>query len=548
MSDPQYDVVIVGAGVGGLTAAITAKLAGLNPLLAEKTPLIGGSSALSGGVLWLPNNPLMQREGAPDSREAGLQYIANFVPDDPIWSTPKRREAFIDAIEPMISMLETQGMKYQRCEGYSDYYDLLPGGNARGRAIEAHLFNANRLGVWKKRFRPPSVPLPVHAGEAAKMMRLGVTWDGKMMAAKVVGRMIKAFATGQTLYNAGAALQGRMLEIALKLGVDIWTDAPLVDLDVQNGRVRGAHLTHEGQPVTVRASRGVIITAGGFARNLPMRERYQRHPASDQWTVANPGDTGEAIQAMAKAGAGLALMDESWWGMVFMPPGEPPRQTVPELHKPYGMMVDASGQRFVNEANSYMEVGKTCYLRNETVKAIPAWLVMDARARSRYIFAFQFPGPWPKKWIDAGAIKKDDTIAELGRQCGIDPEGLEKQVERFNRFAETGIDEDFHKGDSAYNRYYGDPTVKPNPCLGAIAKPPFWAAPLYPGDVGTCGGAMTNEHGQVIREDGTAVEGLYAAGNCTASLAGPYYIGAGQSIGTSSIFGYIAARHAAMNS
>jgi 3-oxosteroid 1-dehydrogenase len=278
-----------------------------------------------------------------------------------------------------------------------------------------------------------------------------------------------------------------------------------------------------------------------------MREQFQRAPASVDWTVANPGDTGEAIQAMARAGGGLALMDESWWGMVFMPPGGgEPRQTVPELHKPFGLMVDASGQRFVNEANSYMEVGRACYLRNqEGVKAIPAWLVMDARARKRYIFAFQFPGPWPNKWIEAGAIKRDMTIAGLARQCGIDPDGLERTIARFNTFAQRGVDEDFHKGDSAYNRYYGDPTVKPNPCLGAVEKPPFWAAPLYPGDVGTCGGAMTNEHGQVIREDGTPVDGLYAAGNCTASLAGPYYIGAGQSIGTSSIFGYLAAKHAA---
>jgi 3-oxosteroid 1-dehydrogenase len=389
------------------------------------------------------------------------------------------------------------------------------------------------------------VPLPICTSEGARMLQFGVTGQGKAMAAKVFGRLVGATLTGRKLFNAGAALQARLLEVALRLGVDIWTDAALQDLDVRDGRVEGAHLLHQGRPVTVQAPRGVVITAGGFARNLAMRDLYQRDPVSDRWTVANPGDTGEAIQAMERAGAGLALMDESWWNMVFLPPdGGAPLQTVPELHKPHGILVDASGQRFVNEAASYMEQGRAAYARNESVPAIPAWLVMDARARRRYFFALKLPGGFPKDWLKKGAIKKDDTLAGLAAQCGIDPEGLAATVARFNRFAKSGVDEDFARGASAYNRYYGDPTVTPNPCLGAIAEPPFWAAPLWPGDVGTCGGAITDEHARVLRKDGSAIDGLYAAGNCTASLAGPHYVGAGQSIGTSSIFGYLAARHA----
>jgi 3-oxosteroid 1-dehydrogenase len=545
MADQVFDLVIVGSGVGGLTAAITAKLKGLNPLLLEKTPLIGGSSAWSGGVLWLPNNPLMQREGIVDSREASLRYIANFVGPDDRCSPPKRREAFVDHIALMIAMLEAQGMLYRRCAGYSDYYDLLPGGNAAGRALEAELFDANRLGAWKAKFRGPSVALPIRTSEGARLMRVGVAWDGKTMAAKLVGRVIRDKLTGRTTFGSGGALQGRMLEIALRLGVEIWTEAGLVDLDVANGRVQGVHLERAGRPETVRAGRGVIVTAGGFAHNRAMRKAWQKEPITDEWTFSNPGDTGEAIEAMTRAGADLGLMEEAWWTTGWYRPGAEPRQIIPELQKPHAILVDRSGRRFVNEANSYMEVGRAMYERNKTTPAIPAWAIMDAQHRRRYLFGFDPPGGIPKEWIAKGWAKQDATLGGLARQCGIHPAGLEGTVARFNGYARTGVDEDFGRGKSAYNRYFADPTNSPNPSLGALVQPPFWAVPLHPGDVGTCGGAVTNENAQVLRADGGEIEGLYAAGNCAAPIAGPNYIGAGHSIGCSSVFGFVAAGHAA---
>jgi 3-oxosteroid 1-dehydrogenase len=549
MADQEFDLVIVGSGVGGLTAAITARLKGLKPLLLEKTPLIGGSSAWSGGVLWLPNNPLMQREGIADSREAGLQYLANFVGPDDRCSPPARREAFVDAIAPMIAMLEGQGMLFRRCAGYSDYYDLLPGGNAAGRALEAELFDANRLGDWKAKFRGPSMPLPIRTSEGARLMRVGVAWDGRTMAAKLAGRIVRDKLTGRATVGSGGALQGRMLEIALKLGVEIWTEAGLVDLDVANGRVVGAHVNRgqgsEARAETVRAARGVIVTAGGFAHNRAMRKQYQQEPITDAWTFSNPGDTGEAIDAMARAGAELGLMDEAWWTTGWYREGAEPRQIIPELQKPHSILVDAAGQRFVNEANSYMEVGRAMYERNKTTPCIPAWAIMDAQHRRRYLFGFDFPGKVHKDWIEKGWAKQDSALAGLARQCGVDPAGLEATVARFNGFATTGVDEDYGRGQSAYNRYYADPTHKPNAGLGTIAEPPFWAVPLHPGDVGTCGGAVTNAQAQVLRPDGRAVDGLYAAGNCAAPIAGPHYVGAGHSIGCSSVFGFVAAGHAA---
>jgi 3-oxosteroid 1-dehydrogenase len=538
-----FDIVIVGSGAGGFAAAIAAKLAGMRPLLVEKTPLLGGSSALSGGVLWMPNNPLLARDGVADTREASLRYLENFVEDGDICSTPARRAAFVDAVAPLVAMMEAQGMRYQRCPGYADYYAHLPGGHAAGRALQADLFDANRLGAWKAKLRPPSVPLPIRTSEGAQMMRVGITLDGKVMAAKVAARYLGAKLTGKAIYGSGGALQGRMLEIALKLGIDIWTDAGLVDLDIRNGQVTGVHLDHAGEAKTIAAPRGVVITAGGFARNLAMRQRHLHAPVSVDWTKANPGDTGDAIEAMARADAALGWMDEAWWVMSFVA-GDEVYQIVPELIKPHGILVDASGQRFVNEARSYMEVGRACYARNPASTAIPAWIVMDSRHRKRYLFGFQPPGRVPKKWLDKGWARQDATIAGLARQCGIDADNLERTVKRFNGFCATGIDLDFQRGDNAYADYWGDPTSKPNSSLGSIAEPPFWAVPLVPGDVGTCGGAVTDEHARVLRADGSVIDGLYAAGNCAAPLAGPHYIGAGLSIGASSVFGYLAVEHA----
>ena len=545
MAADTYDFVIVGSGGGGMVAAVTAKLAGLRPLLLEKTSLLGGSSAMSGGVMWMPNSVLMEREGVKDSREAALRYMENFVEKGALYSTPARREAYVDAVAPLIASMEAQGMKYRWCYGYSDYYDTLPGGHPRGRAAIAELFDLNRLGSWRLRLRPVHQRIPINTPEVAAVTQLGVTMAGKVMAARIAGRMLRDKITGQRRTGCGNALQGRMLEIALRLGVDIWTDAPLVDLDVHDGRVQGVHINHVGREMTIAAARGVLIAAGGFAHNAAMRQQYQRHPISAEWTHSNPGDTGEAIKAMDRAGAGLALMSEAWWNSAWYGP-KGKEHVILEFSKPHSMLVDLAGKRMVNEANSYMELGRAMYDRHATTPAVPAWIVMDARFRKRYFWSMYPPGKIRPEWVEGGYIKQDDTIAGLARKCGIDPAGLEATVTRFNGFCKTGIDEDYHRGESAYNRYFADPTVKPNSSLGSIAEPPFWAAPIYPGDVGTCGGVLTNERAQVMRPDGSVIDGLYAAGNCAAPLCGPYYVAAGQSVGSSSIFGFIAAKQAAL--
>lgn len=540
-----YDLIIVGSGAGALVAAVKAKAAGLRPLLIEKTELIGGSTALSGGILWLPNNPLMAREGIADSRAESITYLQNFTRDDDLDSTPARRAAFVDAIPEMIAAMETQGMKYRNCHGYCDYYDHLPGGNAFGRSIQAELFNLNELGAWKSRFRRSPGAMPLATSEAQCLLLMKRTSAGAKMAARLGARVAVQKVTRRDVVGSGGSLQGRMLQIALRMGVDIWTETMLLDLDMQNGKVVGAYLERAGEPVHVAASKGVLIAAGGFARNLKMREQYQPYPASDRWTKANPGDTGEVIQIMERAGAGLGMMDQAWWIQTLIFPETGPHHAVLETCKPHSIMVDASGSRFVNESASYMEIGNAMYERNKTVSAIPAWHVVDARYHRQYFYNTKPPGKIPEQWLSMGWMKQGATLAELAVACGVDPAGLEATVDRFNQFCRVGKDEDFARGDNVYNRYYGDPTVKPNPCLGTIEEGPFYAAPLVTGDAGTCGGALINEHAQVMRPDGSVIAGLYAAGNSTASLSGPYYAGAGLSIGASSVFGYIAARHMA---
>jgi len=544
MTDIECDVLIVGSGIGGLTAAIAARMSGLKPLLVEKLHQIGGSSALSGGVLWLPNNPLMVREKILDSREAALTYLANFVSEGDPGATEARRAAFVDGVTPLVAILESQGIPLMRCEGYSDYYDLLPGGNSTGRSLETQVFDANQLGSWRHRFKRQNFPVPARASESAVLTQMGVSWEGRTKAAEVALRATRARLTGKRLLSAGAALQGRLLLAALQNSIEIKTNAALVDFVTEGGRVIGAEVDFDGWKRSVRARHGVVIAAGGFSHNDAMRRRYQREPVATELSHANPGDTGEAIEAMVHLGASLGWMDEAWWVMGFATDIKgTTSQTVPELHKPHVVLVDGSGRRFVNEAAPNMEIGRACYARNSTSPAIPAWAIIDARHRRRYPFAFALPGHTPKAWLKQGLVRKDRNIDGLARQCGIDPAGLEATITRWNVMTRRGVDEDFGKGRSAYNRYYGDATYDPNPCMGEIRDAPFYAFPLKPGDVGTCGGVVTDEHARVKRADGTVIDGLYATGNCTSPLAGPHDIGAGQSIGTSAVFGMIAVRH-----
>jgi 3-oxosteroid 1-dehydrogenase len=543
--DVVTDCVMVGSGGGSLCAALSANAAGLQTLVLEKADVVGGSTAMSGGILWLPDNPVSRRAGVTDSRADALRYFAELVGHDyPSTSVP-RVTAFLDAAEPMVEFLESQGISFMHCEGYSDYYDDLPGGKARGRSIETELFDTTQLGPWRSRLRvSETLPaIPMRTSDVAPAVLGGRTVRSLATIGKTGARMAAAALRGKSIYGSGVALQGWMLLAAMRADIPVWNSTPVTDLILEDGRVVGVLAQRYGRPLRVRAKHGVLLNAGGFSHNEEMRAQYGRQPASTKWTAANPGDTGEVIAAAMRHGAATDLMEEAWWIPSSVQPDGSPLYAVYERSKPHAILVDSSGARYVNEAASYMEVGQAMYERNASVPAIPSWWVMDSRNRRRYMWGLTPGGFTPRKWLSSGYIRKADTPEELAAQCDIDPQGLTQTVERFNRGAANGQDVEFHKGERAYDRYYGDPRQKPNPCVGPVDKPPFYAIALYPGDVGTCGGLLTDEHARVVDRDGQVMPGLYAAGNCTASVMGRTYPGAGASIGASFIFGWIAAHH-----
>ncbi|MFC5747247.1 FAD-dependent oxidoreductase [Actinomadura rugatobispora] len=550
MSDAEHvtDVVVVGSG-GGLCGALTAAANGLETLLIEKQPLLGGSTAMSGGVLWLPDNPLMRAEGVPDSLDDALAYFDSVVGDAGPASSRERRAAYVTEGAEMVRFLQERGLRFVRCEGYSDYYAGVAGirgGSVRGRSIEPAVTAGRELGPWFDTLMPgmtAALGIVVMTGEAATLQLIKRRPRAAGVAARVAVRTAAGRLRREGRLANGAALVAQTLKAALASGASVWTGTGLVDLIVEDGRVAGVVAERNGETVRIRARHAVLLSSGGFARNPEMRKRYSRQPNDGTWTVANPGDTGEAIQAAMRIGAAVDLMDEAWWIPASVQPGGRPSPVNAERCKPGSIIVDRAGRRYFNEAVSYMEAGRRMYAHNTDGDAIPSWLVMDARHRARYLFGFRprIPG----EWLTNGYVRKADTLEELAQTCGIDPAGLAATVQGFNAAAEQGRDPEFRRGEGAHERYQGDYGNKPNASLAPVDKPPFYAVELYPSDVGTSGGLLCDEFARVLDNDGDPIPGLYAAGNCTASLMGRAYPGAGASIGASFVFSHIAMKHAA---
>jgi 3-oxosteroid 1-dehydrogenase len=310
--------------------------------------------------------------------------------------------------------------------------------------------------------------------------------------------------------------------------------------------VVGARIIHDGTPLNVEARRGVLLAAGGFGHNAEMRQKYSGDQPNDaKWSIANAGDTGEVLQAAMELGAKVDLLDEAWWlPSVFLPDRVIAASLGSGRQRPGAIYVDSTGRRFCNESNSYVEVGKAMYAN----KAVPCWMVFDEGYVRRYVTSanpLKRNQQLPSELIDSGAVKRADTIEGLARQTDLPANELVRTVHRFNEFAAKGLDPDFGRGQSAYNDCLGDPGYRPNAAVGPLDRAPFYATRVLPADVGTCGGVITNEYAQVLDEKDHVIEGLYATGNNTATVMGRTYPGAGASIASTMVFGYVAARHAA---
>ena len=383
--------------------------------------------------------------------------------------------------------------------------------------------------------------MPIMTDDVWLLGRAWSTASGFKRGAQMVFRTLGGAVRGQKAAGIGAGLVSSMLDATIVRGnATLWLNAPLEDLIVEDDRVVGVRTKQGGSPVTVGAKRGVMLAAGGFDQNREWRQKYH---GIDGDPSGAPGNLGGAIEIAESHGAALELMDDAWWGASIAPSSATgPSFLVGERSFPFSLIVDAKGDRFANESESYVDLGHHMLAHD---KDGAYWMIADRRHAMRYLRTYALDPRANKVMQAEGVMFKADSIPELASKLGIDPARLQATVERFNGFARAGVDGDFGRGNSAYDRYYSDPLVHPNPNLGPIEKGPFTAVKLVIGDLGTKGGVLTDAEGRALREDGSVIEGLYAAGNCSASVMGRTYPGPGSTIGPAVVFGMRAARQMA---
>jgi 3-oxosteroid 1-dehydrogenase len=542
--ETEFDVVVVGSGGAGMTAALAAAHHGLRTVVIEKTDRFGGSTARSGGGIWAPGNEVLRRAGVRDTPEQARAYLAHVAGD----CVPAgRQRALLEHAPAMLAFVRAATpVDFTWVPGYSDYYPEAPGGLPQGRSIEPVPLNGRILGPELAHLNPGYLPMPrgmTITQADYRWLSLGPRHPRAILATtRILGRLARTRLLRQRTLSLGQALASGLRAGLVAKDVPVWLGTPLTGLHMRDGRCAGVKATRGGRPALIRAGRGVVLAAGGFEHNEEMRRRYQRPPVGTEWTTGSAGNTGDAIIAGAAAGAALDLMDDAWWGPAIPLPGGP-FFCLAERSLPGCILVNGGGQRFVNESAPYVDTVHAMYDgHGEGNPHIPAWLITDQRYRDSYVFAGLPPGkPLPRRWYQAGAVYRAPAVAELAGLVGMDPAALAKTVARFNEFAAAGQDEDFGRGESAYDRYYSDPRQRPNPCLAPLRQPPFYAIKIVPSDLGTKGGLRTDHRARVLRRDGTPIAGLYAAGNTSASVMGHSYAGAGATIGPAMTFGYIAA-------
>lgn len=545
--DKQVDVVVVGSGAGSMCFAQMTAKAGKSVLLLEKASLIGGTTARSGGVMWIPNNPLQVRDGVADSYDEGKKLIDNLVEgaEDVPGSTPARREALLREGPKMLEYLISQGVRLTRVKHWPDYYDDRPGGCKTSRTVVSELFNLKELGPWCKKMQRGFLPLPLMLSDAFEFKNLKHTWKSRRVLLRFILRLIGHVLMGKKTVSAGLALQGQMMKAALAAGVEFSVDSPVEELLIENNQVIGVVAKINGNKQRIKADI-VMMDSGGFAKNQIMRDKYQPH-TSTTWSNAIDTDTGEMIEEMMRKGAATNNMDMMVGYQTILPPGKENDFIKPGAQQlgahPHAIVVDQSGQRFQNEGGSYVAFCRGMLDHNKQSPAVPSWIVMDSRCVKSKGIAGVRGGKKLQQWEAAGFLKVANSIPELAQLMSIDADTLLATVERFNGFVLKGVDEDFGRGHREYDKWLGDAWHKPSASLGALDEAPFYAVPVVPGDVGTYGGVVTDEFARVLKDDGSIIEGLYATGVCTASAYGRVYPGAGASIGPAYTFAFIAANH-----
>ncbi|WP_108260571.1 FAD-dependent oxidoreductase [Mangrovicoccus ximenensis] len=562
MKQHDCDVLVVGSGAGGLSAAVVAAHHHQRVLVVEKEPVFGGTTARSGGWMWIPGNAPGKRAGVEDAAEKAKIYLRG---ETGAFFDEARVDAFLENGPKAVDFFEKNTtLQFDLGPTFSDYHPDEPGGMPGGRSIVAKPFDGRELGGEIKRLRPPLEEITVLGmmiGSGKELLHFFNVTRSPVSAIFVSGLFAKflrdkAFHGRAMRLMNGNALVARLAKSCFDRNVPIWTRSPVRELTRDaSGRVTGAIVDTATGPVEVRAAKGVVMAAGGFPQDPVRRKKLFPHAPSgyEHASPAPPGNTGDGLRMAEKIGA--SVQEDLPHAAAWVPISRPVRPdgtqgTFPHFvdrSKPGIIAVTRSGRRFVNESNSYHDFCQAMHQRcTEEGGEICAYFIADHRTFRKYGLGYAKPTPVPyKQHLKTGYLLRGKTIAELAEQIGADPVQLEKTVAEFNRHAVDGKDPEFHKGSTAYNRSLGDPEHKPNPCVAPVRKGPFYAVKLVIGDLGTFAGLRADENARVLDTEGRAITGLYAAGNDAASIMGGNYPGGGITLGPAITFGYIAARHMA---
>ena len=535
ISKAEYDVVVVGSGAAGLSAALAARSIGARVLVIEKAEVLGGTTAMSGGCIWAPRHHYTKQQGVTDSRESVLEYIRTVSPDgwhntdEALWS------AFVDTVPKVLLFLEKISPLKFIPNNDPDPYAESTGGMEKGRNVSARPLPAGILGLWAEKVRKPTSSIPLTYEEIVDNHFFS---NPKKWALRYAPRLF--WRSLRKIRTRGNSLTVGLLKGCLDAGIEIRTNTPAKRLLTTNGSISGIEIEIEGDLVEVQVIKGVVLASGGFEWDREMMKQY--FPGPVEWTASPSSNTGDGQKMALEVGAHLDRMDQAL--IMGTTPvyyeGKVQGQPAADYFLPHSMIVNGDGKRFVNEKQMNIGLAFNEYdIETGIPKNLPAWRIYDNQ------FAKKYPHALPSKKIKDNFFKAS-SLADLGRLIDVNPQNLTETARRFSQFARLGKDEDYDRGATTWDRLRGsDPNNKPNPTLGTIEKPPYYAMPFKASFLGTKGGARTDEKAQVLRLDGSSIDGLYAAGNVMANCFGSKGVGAGTTLGPCLTWGYIAGLNAA---
>lgn len=556
----ECDVLVIGSGASGMSTAITAAHKGLNVLVIEKEAQFGGTTARSGGWLWIPGTSLAKQQGIHEPEGAARQYLEH---EATTHFDPKRVDAFLAyGPEAVDFFTQNTAVQFDMPPVFPDYHAEAPGGLQGGRSMVARPLDGRELGDRVKLLSKPLPELTVFGmmlgsgKEIWHFMRVFKSLESFTYVTKRLSRHaldVMKHGRGMMLTN-GNALAGRLHKSAYDLNIPVWLSSPVQQLIMTDDRVTGAHVQHEGQRIEVHTRRGVVLACGGFPFDIERRKKLFPHTQTglEHYSPSPKSNTGDGLRLGESVGGWVddTIPHAAAWvpaSVTQRPDGT--QGVMPHFidrAKPGVIAVNKQGKRFTNEANSYHDFIQAMVETCKNDDEVSTWLLCDHKALRTYGLGCVPPFPMPiGRYVKSGYLKQGQTIEELAQKIHVPAATLKATIERFNKDAAHGEDPEFGKGSKAYNRYQGDALHTPNPCVAPLANGPFYAIKLVAGDIGTFAGLVTDEHSRVLKRDRTPIPGLYAVGNDISSIMGGNYPGAGITLGPALTFGYIAGKHLA---